>query len=303
MRWSVAAMLCVALSSSFAWGQTENTASTAAQFFRAGLAAYDRHEYRAAALAFEEAYRRAPRGPAIYNAGRGWEAAGDKARAADAFATAIAGGEIDAHDAQYASEHLAALEPSLAIVELSGPATSTAFVDGTERGALPRMVHVEGGGHDVRVSRRFGAAVEQHVSLAAGGSVRIVVEDVQPPPEAPRFVPPQPMPGPPRAPPSTARRTWGFIAFGGAAVLGGVSAVTYSEFLSHRSSFNASGDHDSSLHDSALRYRAATYALWATAGAAAAAGTILVLTYTSGTGTSMGALRAGPGWAEAALRF
>ena len=36
--------------------------ATAAQFFRAGRAAFERHEYRAAALAFEEAFRQSPRG-------------------------------------------------------------------------------------------------------------------------------------------------------------------------------------------------------------------------------------------------
>src|SRR5262249_47150270 len=57
--------------------------------FRAASEAYGRGEYAAAARAFEESYRLVPRAAAVYNAARAWQAAGERARAADDYEAAL----------------------------------------------------------------------------------------------------------------------------------------------------------------------------------------------------------------------
>jgi hypothetical protein len=52
----------------------------AASLFRAGTAAYERGAFRAAAVAFEDAHRRAPRAATMYNVGLAWQAAGELGR-------------------------------------------------------------------------------------------------------------------------------------------------------------------------------------------------------------------------------
>jgi hypothetical protein len=269
--------------------QPQDAESTAAQFFRAGLAAYERHEYRAAALAFEEAFRRAPRGAAMYNAGRGWEAAGDKARAADAFAVALGRGDLESGDAAYAREHLADLEPSLGVVDVEGPSSAAVALDGTERGALPRKLHLVPGHHELRVRRRDASVVEKSVDAAAGAVAHVTVEDA----------PALPSPAPPVAPPPPERHgppTWAYVSLGVGGALAAAGAVTYVKFADDRSTFDSGGDHDASLHSSALTLRTVTYVLWGAAGACVIAGAVAFLASRSGGEKAASALRVGPGW-------
>src|SRR5262245_28540195 len=63
--------------------------------FRVGDAAYSKHDYRAAAQAYEEAYRQAPRGAASYSAGLAWDAAGERGRAFDAFVLALGTSDLE----------------------------------------------------------------------------------------------------------------------------------------------------------------------------------------------------------------
>jgi hypothetical protein len=272
--------------------------ATAAQFFRAALAAYDRHEYRAAALAFEEAYRRVPRSAAMYNAGRSWEAAGESARAADAFATALASGEFDEHDAQVARERLQDLEPLLGRLDIVGPTTATVSLDGVDRGSLPRKLHVAPGAHRIEVHRSDGSVVVRAVEAKAGELVAITVGDV--PAQAP---PPPPLPVPLPTPERTLMPTWGWVSLAATGVLGVAGAVTYVKFASDRSAFDTGGDHDASIHDNASAARTATYVLWGLGGACAVAtGLALTLSPRRQSGASA-EMRVGPGWASMTTRF
>src|SRR5262245_59201878 len=112
LRSLLGAAIALAISTAAPRAHADDDA-TAAQFFKAGMAAHSRHEYRAAALAFEEAFRRAPRGPTIYNAGIMWEAAKEPARAADDYARAVAQGGLDGDQAATAAARLRELEASL----------------------------------------------------------------------------------------------------------------------------------------------------------------------------------------------
>jgi len=274
--------------------------ATAAQFFRAALAAYDRHEYRAAALAFEEAYRRVPRSAAMYNAGRSWEAAGESARAADAFATALASGEFDEHDAHVARERLQDLEPPLGRLAIEGPASATVSLDGIDRGSLPRKLHLAPGPHRIEVRRSDGSVVVRATEVKAGELVSITVGDV------PAQPPPPPPPAPPLPPPTPERTlmaTWGWVSLAATGVLGVTGAVTYVKFASDRSAFDAGGDHNASIHDNAGAARTATYVLWGLGGACAVAtGLALTLSPRRQSGPSA-EMRVGPGWASMTTLF
>jgi hypothetical protein len=251
----------------------------AAQFFRAGLAAYERHEYRAAALAFEEADRHIPRAAAMYNAGRAWQAAGDAARAADAFAAALSGADLQKDDEARARKGLLDLEPSLGKVAVTGPSTATLFFDEMDRGPLPRTVHARAGAHDVRARRRDGSDVTRHVIVVVGQTETVVVEDSEPVSQVEIVEVPRPA-EPGTTPPAAARRSSlrlvGYVAFGATGAFGVAGVVTYAEFLSERSLFENGGSHSEPLHSTAEAYRAATFTLWGFGVACAVTGVVLV---------------------------
>ena len=313
-RAALLAVFCVLLFVREARADGSNTDSTAAQFFRAGLAAYERHEYRAAALAFEEAYHRLPRAAAIYNAGRCWEAAGDAALSADAFAVALAGQDLDEHDAEVARQRLAAIEPALGVVALDGPPTAVATIDGAERGSLPQAFHVPPGVHAVRVALRDGSRVERIVSVGAGARSTVVVAEEAPSPDrpvpslppappvtAPTHAFPPPRPGPVHPVPVRTMPRWGWFALGASAVLATLGGSFYVQFASDRSSFDAAFDHSAAFHATAENERAAAIVLWALAGAGGVAAGVGFLT--SRSAARKIAVRVGPGWVTAVAFF
>src|SRR5688572_28065354 len=102
---------------------TEATAESDGRFkalavstFADGQVAFARGDFVAAGRAFEASHRHVPRAAAIYNAARAWDAAGDKARAADAFAIALDRTDLRGAEAAEASTRLRALDAELGIV-------------------------------------------------------------------------------------------------------------------------------------------------------------------------------------------
>lgn len=279
----------------------KDAAAVASQFFRAGQAAYDRSEYRAAALAFMEAYRRVPRGAVIYNAGRAWEAAADKEQAADAFARALQHPDFKNDDATFAREHLAALEASLALAEVTGPVGGTVLVSGAERGIIPVLVHLSLGVHEVRVRRRDGTEVSRSVKMSGPGErISIALEDSPAPPQA---TAPLTAPVPDRAPGSLRTGMW--ISIGAAAVLTGVGIYSYARFVNGRSAFEQGGSHDGSLRDDAQRWRTSTYVFWGGAAVAAFLGGVLFVVSSDANPRArspVGELRIGTSGASGILR-
>ena len=250
--------------------ESKDAATVAAQFFRAGRAAYDRGEYRAAALAFTEAYRRAPKAAAIYDAGRSWEAAGENELAADSFARAL-DGELEGSDRDYARAHLATLSAPLGVVVVHAPRNATITVKGIDRGTVPGAIYLAPGPQDIHVLRSDGSDVSRNVVVTgAGAKLDISFADVEPKKQiiVQRTAVPQKKPFPLGA----------WISIGAAAALGVGGAVTYSEFTSARSTFESSGQTDANAHDDAQKWRTWTYALWGGAIAFGALGGVLLIT-------------------------
>jgi len=246
--------------------------AAASQFFRAGTAAYARHDYRAAAAAFEEAFRRVPRAAAKYNAARAWDAADEDERAADAYAAALAKGDLDSSDAERARARLTALDADFALLRVTGPSAASVAVDGRARGPIGPDFRVRPGKHDVTLETPANGQTSRSVDVPRAGAIVEVVFEPEPEPAAPPRVSPPPSKPPPSAPiqkrapaKGGGASAWVFVTAGAAVVLAGGAAYTYVRFRSQRSEFDDGGYHDQKLRDSASRYRTLTFALGATA--------------------------------------
>jgi hypothetical protein len=239
----------------------DDDTATAAQFFRAGSAAFARGENRAAALAFEEAYRRVPRGAALFNAGLAWDAAGEPARAADAFAVAMQRGDLDAAAADTARRRLASVRQSLGWIEVSAPRGVLVSVAHAVRVPAPAIVHVRPGTHEVAAHYPSGRAQARTVTVAAGGAATAAfAPEPAPPPRSPTLAASAPTPEPPHM-----ARAWGWAALGAAVASAAVASVLGVRALSARDEFSQSGYTSRDAHD-----RAATLRLWTNIGWAGA---------------------------------
>ena len=277
----------------------------AAKFFEEGKSAYARGDNGAAALAFEEADRHAPRGATIFNAAVAWEAAGDLPRAADDYAVADARTDLDDKMRANAKAHLAKLEADVGRLSLRGPASARVSVEHVSGAALPIVVHVRPGAHEVRVVFSDGKTNTRTMTVEKGATASLEIEA---PPEtttttteAPPDVKPEPKAEP--AEPSRATRTWGLVALGGAVVAGGAALFLGSRALSARDEFDASAHTDGDARDRAAGLRTWTNVAWVSAGVLAVTGVVLVLLparSTSGGATTVGL---SPGFVSLATSF
>ena len=260
--------------------------AAAQEIFRAGSAAYERGEFRAAALAFEAAHREAPHAAALYNAGIAWEAVRENGRAADAYEAALGLGGLEAGQERDARAHLTALERVLARVEVSAPSGALVSLAHAERRAVPAAVHVEAGAHEVRVSLVDGRALSRAVRVAA--AERAVVAFEAPAASAP-LVPRAariPSAPPPALPPpddgSLPLRPIGWAALGGGVLIGGAAVALGVAALDQRDAYDASGHRDADARDAAAGLRTWTNVAWVGAGVLALGGVVLLLAAPSG---------------------
>jgi tetratricopeptide (TPR) repeat protein len=266
------------------------TARTAAADEQSALVAY-RHgedafkagDFRSAAQSFEAAFRQDPRGASIYNAALAWASAGDDPRAADDFALAIATPDLPDGFANEARSRLAALERSLARVDVTAPSGARITLAHAKDANAPAHVHVAPGTYEIRVVFADGRTRAKTIAALAG---RAMVVDVEPP--APVAVAPVPSAAPvtteaPEAPqPRSSRRTFAWIALGGAAVAGAAGIYFYVDARNTRDDYvakhDATGAIDTSLHDSAQSALVRSWIAGGVAVAAAATGVVLFLT-------------------------
>jgi hypothetical protein len=254
----------------------------AAEIFRTGSKAYARGEYRAAALAFEAAFREAPHAAAAYNAARAWERVSEPARAADMYEAARAIAGLSDDEVTDATARLAALATTLGMVDITTPGLVT--VAHVARVRAPRRVHVTPGDYEVELELPDGRIDRRRVHVAAGGSVR--VEIAQPPPTAA----PEPAAATVRpANTSTGRSerqehastspvaVAGWVTLAGSAAVAGVSIALGVMALDARDEFDAKKWADQDLHDRAATLRTWTNVGWVATGVLAAVGITLLV--------------------------
>jgi hypothetical protein len=262
--------------------------AAAQEIFRAGSAAYERGEFRAAALAFEAAHREAPHAAALYNAGIAWEAAKENGRAADAYEAALGLGGLEAGQDRDARAHLAALERMLARVEVRAPSGALVSLAHAEGRAAPVAVHVQAGAHEVRVTLVDGRALSRGVRVAAAERAVVTIE-APPAIDAPALLPrvaqrpgvPAPAPAPPDEG-SLPLRPIGWAALGGGVLIGGAAVALGVAALDQRDAYNASGHRDADARDAAAGLRTWTNVAWVGAGVLALSGVVLLLAAPSG---------------------
>ena len=273
----------------------------AAAIFDEGRAAFAKKDYATAARKFEEANLRAPRGQTNYNAAISWEAAGDTARASDAFASALEDKALPAAAREHARERLAALERITLTLHVAASGTANATIAHVVDRPLPATVHVTPGRHELVVRFLDGSVVRQEIEARAGERVTFKVSppalaDARPAP-APAAVDalPGPLPAPssptqdaqppsPDAPRGDAelrpsiQPMLGWIALGAGAVSLGAATYLGLRGIDARDRFDDSGGTDADARSSAIALRTWANVGWVAAGAFVATGVVLLVT-------------------------
>ena len=290
----------------------------AAQRFRDAAHSYEQGQFAAAATAFEESALLVPRAAALYNAAVAWEAAGDPARAAQAYEGAVRRPDLPPDQATSARRQLLALSRKLGLLDVFATQDARLAV-GSIEGSGPRLhLYVAPGPHDVRVTWPDGSTQVRTVEVAAGAS-EVARFEAPAPALPPRGVPtepprqpsapeakPTPFVVPPSSPHGHALRTAGWITLASSVAFTGAAIVLGVETLDARNTLVASNDTNAAAHDEALRYRLLTNVAWgASALSAALGGTLLVLSFgkrDAGTGAQL-AVTSGPGSLAVRWRF
>jgi hypothetical protein len=255
----------------------EGTKERAIELFARADTAYARGEFSAAARDYQASFDLVARAPAIYDAARAWDAAGDFPRAADAYQTTLERTDLSGPPEAAARRRLAELDTGLAILDVRGPAGAHIRVAHVDGARAPVRVHVIPGTYPVQATRDDGAVGTTRVTVGAGASVRVEVP-VARATSASSSVLFAPTP-PPVVIPTSRVVAWSSLGaaalFSGAAV--GLGVVT----IHDRNAFDGSGDTDRSAHDAAVTSRTLTNVAWGTAAVAGVLGAVLLLVSSS----------------------
>ncbi len=268
------------LASGIAQGQTSNK-QRADDAYRAGAEAYSEQAYGAAAEHFETAHRLAPHPDAAFNAARARELAGERARAADLYVTAIGLNGLSEAYVDYANEHLGKLLRTLAVVRITAPLDATVTVAHLQRAAIPINFRLLPGTHRIVVDGGDGRRTTQEVTLVAGETITLSLAL----PEPKATVPPGPEP---RAPGPVAPTDEGvapnhiaggvFVGLAAASLGAGIGLGLAAIAANDR--WQASGLQERSAYDEALTLRAlANIGYFAAAAHALAGGVMLVVPF------------------------
>lgn len=212
--------------------------------------------FRDAAEQLERAYTLEPRGEVRFNAAVAWDNAGEEARAADGFETALALGALASDYQKWASERLATLRTRLARIAVDQPVGGSVSVAHVRDGAIPIAFHLSPGTHRIDVRCPDGRRAETIVEAEAGqaGSVEPscpapVVKAAPPPPRPKRDEAEQPV-----------SPLWvlGWIGVGVGAAAGATAIGLGVATLDARDDFEASGNSDAGILERGENLRLAT---------------------------------------------
>jgi len=285
-RWRrVCAALAAALVLTLAAG-ARGDREAAKQLFRAGRAAYERGDYRAAAASFEQAARSEPHGQAWYAAGDAWANAGVADRAVYAFEQAVALGGLPPGDLRKVERRTAVLVKKLGVVEIRGPAGTVVAVGHVARAELPARIHLRPGEHSIRLIEPAHAATSRVAQVEVGETALVTFEVAPLPSPEPADPTPEPAPPPPVPPveeePTAATGVAGWVLVGLGVPTAAVAAVITTVALDARDEWEADR-RDTELRDRAETLRTVTGVTWVAAGVLLGAGaTLLIVDATSG---------------------
>lgn len=229
-----AALLTTAALSTFvarpAHAEDDETTKEARRLYNEAREAMSAKKYKEAALNFEAASRLRPHAVALYTAAQAWELAGEPARAADAYAKALATPKLNDTQATRSRDRLAALEKETGVVVALGPETTRVQLDDQMEAGLPARLHGSPGAHVVTIFFADGNSETRNVTLEAGSSVELdttktATPEEKAPPKKDKVVPlaePKTKAVREEPEPSSVWKTVGFVATGaGLATLAG----------------------------------------------------------------------------------
>jgi hypothetical protein len=283
LRACTAVAICAALG--VPRGADADQAAAAAKVSEANDA-YHRGDYRRAAELFEEAHRADPVPALQVNAAQAWRLAGERGRAADAYAAALSvvvgPHALGTKDRAFAERKLDELRKVVATLHVDEPLGATASVGHAQGRQIPLVVHLPPGTYEISARGSAGAALHKRVELRAGEARTVSLAPVGVAPAATDVAPP---PGPSTqkaSPPADDRpvsavRVAGWSALATSAVLGGVTAYLGVRTLDAVDRWHASEPRELALHDEAVTLKAATNVTLAAAGVTAAVGLVLLL--------------------------
>jgi hypothetical protein len=145
--------------------------------FRQGTAAFKAGDFAVAAERFEQANAIFPSAATVYNAARAWQEAGQNARAANAYSTALATTGLPADHAEDARAQLAVLEKNVGLFDIATDDPAMASIAGGPEQKTPLRVYVEPGEHEIRIRREGNAELTVKLArVAAGGQTSLVFD-------------------------------------------------------------------------------------------------------------------------------
>ncbi len=175
-RSAYALVACLALSlagSATAAEVTPAQKKEAAALFRKGTAAFKKHDYLAAAAAFEEANSVAPHPAALFNAAKAYERAGELAPAANLCARYLRDAPEDDKRRDKARGLLAELRPKLGRITVIAVDAEDITLNGEPLEL--EETYVNPGDH--QVAGRFGyTKARRNVNVVAGSLERVTLE-------------------------------------------------------------------------------------------------------------------------------
>jgi tetratricopeptide (TPR) repeat protein len=269
-----------------------NSTDLARQRFQEATEAYREGRYATAASLFEAADRLAPwvcadarcaqlHASTRYNAATAWDQAGEAARAATGYESALALETLDAGRRQQADERLELLRQTLGRVSIQQPVGAFITVDHMQRAPVPAVFYLRPGNYDIAVDYEGEGSVT-HTQVAGGKAHEITLDlpassqpaAIEPPAGA---LTPDPVPAPPTDSGAT-QKTLGWIGVGAGVALSGAAIIFGVRALSARDRYDDSGHTDAAARDEAADLRLATNVLWGGATLAGATGLVLLLT-------------------------
>ena len=224
-----------------AWAQGGSGATTedrkqAAKEFADGDRAFKNGDFKAAAEAYERAYRALPHYSALWNAARAWYRASDYPRAANLYSKYLDEAPANARDRNNAIKALKELSEKLAHLQIHATDVQDVKVDGDAVSATD--VYVTPGAHVVEGHTSDGKSVRQAQNVEAGSTVSVALM-----PAAATATTTAPPPPPPTAEPDK-KKSHGLspivVVFGGAVtgVLGGITIWSGLDTLQQKDTFD-----------------------------------------------------------------
>lgn len=182
----LSAALFLLLASAPVFAHADN-AEDARTMYEGARVLFDSKRYAEAALQFEAAAMLRPHAVAWFMAGQAWERNGLLNRAADAYARAIALGDLKTDEA-LATSRLAALEKRLGTLDVRGPEGTRVRIEPNTELPVPARLHAAAGRQKLTIRGPGDASSSRDVELVTGVVTPLELE-------------PRPVPTPAAAPP------------------------------------------------------------------------------------------------------